>query len=188
MLQELRKVKTGLALVFLGLIFGVGMGISFGVNEDACKSYISSEIQAHPEVHDEKSEGKIWRYEQRAHFHAAGIAAFSMGLIILVMVSGMKSNMKKVSSFLIGLSGFLSTILVHDVLSCPFPRQGSSASPLSDRGIYLHWGWWLVAGYAYANRKPVFLTVQGVDEHMNHHSHVCMHISARTLGKVFQYG
>jgi hypothetical protein len=106
MLQELRIVKMGLALVFLGLAFGVGTGISFGVNEDAYKSYISSEIQAHPEVHDEKSKDKIWRYAQRAHFHAAGIAAFSMGLIILVMVSGMKPGLKTASSILIGLSGF----------------------------------------------------------------------------------
>jgi hypothetical protein len=106
MLEELRKVKLGLAMVFLSLVFGVGMGISFGVNEDAYKDYIANEIQAHPEVHDEKSQSKIWRYAQRAHFHATGIAAFSLGLIILVMVSGMKSKLKTVSSFLVGLSGF----------------------------------------------------------------------------------
>jgi hypothetical protein len=106
MLQELGKVKAGLALVLLALVFGVGMGISFGVNEDAYKSYISSGIEAHPEVHDEKSKDKIWRYAQRAHFHATGIAAFSLGLIILVMVSGMKSGLKMASSVLVGLSGF----------------------------------------------------------------------------------
>lgn len=106
MLEELRKVRTGLAMVFLALAFGIGMGVSFGVNEDAYKDYIANEIQAHPEVHDEKSRDKIWRYAQRAHFHATGIAAFSMGLIILIMVSGMKSQLKTVSSFLVGLGGF----------------------------------------------------------------------------------
>ena len=106
MREELQKVKIGLALVLLGLAFGVGMGISFGVNEDAYKNYIAEQVQAHPQVHDEKSKDKIWRYAQRAHFHATGIAAFSLGLIILVMFSGMKAGLKTVSAILIGLSGF----------------------------------------------------------------------------------
>lgn len=106
MLEDLGKVKIGLALVLLSLSFGVGMGISFGVNEDIYKSYIAEGIQVHPDVHDEKSEDKIWRYAQRAHFHATGIAAFSLGLIILVMFSGMKTGLKTVSSILIGLGGF----------------------------------------------------------------------------------
>lgn len=104
--EELQKVKIGLALVLLSLAFGVGMGISFGLNEDAYKSYIAEQVQAHPEVHDEKSKDKIWRYAQRAHFHATGIAAFSLGLIILVMFSSMKAGLKTVSSILIGMSGF----------------------------------------------------------------------------------
>lgn len=106
MLDDLRKVRIGLALVLLSLAFGVGMGISFGVNEDVYKSYIAEEIAAHPEFHDEKSENKIWRYAQRAHFHATGIAAFSLGLIILVMFSDMKARLKMVSSVLIALGGF----------------------------------------------------------------------------------
>jgi hypothetical protein len=106
MKEELRKVRAGLGMVLIALVFGVGMGISFGVNEDAYKDHISSEIQAHPEVHDEKSAGKIWRYAQRAHFHATGIAAFSLGLIILLVLGDMKSQLKTATSFFIGLSGF----------------------------------------------------------------------------------
>ena len=105
MIDELAKVKIGLAMVLLLLIFGVGMGISFGVNEDIYKSYIAEGIQEHPDVHDEKSQDKIWRYAQRAHFHATGIAAFSLGLVILLMLSGMKARMKTVSAVLIGLGG-----------------------------------------------------------------------------------
>ena len=124
MLQELRKVKIGLALVLLGLAFGVGMGISFGVNEDAYKSYIAKEIQAHPEVHDEKSKNKIWRYAQRAHFHAMGIAAFSLGLIILVIFSDMKARLKTVSSVLIGLGGFYSLAWFTMFLVAPSIGRG----------------------------------------------------------------
>ena len=105
-MHELTTVKIGLALVFLGLLFGIGMGISFGINEDIYKSYIAEEIQAHPELHDEKSNDKIWRYAQRTHFHATGVAAFSLGLIILIMLSDMQAKLKTASSILIGLGSF----------------------------------------------------------------------------------
>ncbi len=105
-MHELTTVKIGLALVFLGLLFGIGMGISFGINEDIYKSYITEEIQAHPELHDEKSNDKIWRYAQRTHFHATGVAAFSLGLIILIMLSDMQAKLKTASSILIGLGSF----------------------------------------------------------------------------------
>ena len=69
MYNELQTVKMGLAIILLGLFFGVGMGISFGINEDAYKEYIAEGVAANPEVHDEESKDKIWRYAQRAHFH-----------------------------------------------------------------------------------------------------------------------
>ena len=104
--KEVKVIKVGLALVLLGLFFGVIMGVSFGVNEEAYKNFIAKGIAAHPEVHDTKSQDKIWRYSQRAHFHATGIAAFSLGLLFLVMFSEMKETYKKVSSIFIGLSSF----------------------------------------------------------------------------------
>lgn len=104
--QELRVVKAGLGLVIVGLMFGVGMGILFGVNEDAFKDFVAQGIAANPEVHDAKSPDKIWRYAQRAHFHSTGIAAFSLGLIFLAMVSSLKPAYKKMSAILLGLGSF----------------------------------------------------------------------------------
>ncbi len=104
--KELKHVKMGLALVLFGLLFGVIMGMTFGINEDIFKNYISEGIAANPTVHDAKSQSKIWRYAQRSHFHATGIAAFSLGLVFLVMFSDLKPSMKKVSSFFVGLSTF----------------------------------------------------------------------------------
>lgn len=104
--KELSIVKIGLALVLLGLLFGVGMGIVFGVNEEVFKDYIAQGITANPDVHDAKSADKIWRYAQRAHFHATGIAAFSLGLVILVMFSTLKPTYKKASAIFLGLSSF----------------------------------------------------------------------------------
>ncbi len=103
MKDHLVSIKFGLALVLLGLLFGVGLGITFGANEAMFEQYIAQGIAAHPELHDVKSPDKIWRFAQRAHFHANGIAAFSLGLILLVAFSTLKDNLKKVSSALIGL-------------------------------------------------------------------------------------
>lgn len=104
--KELNRVKIGLALVLFGLLFGVIMGITFGINEDVYKNFITEGIAANPTVHDAKSPDKIWRYAQRAHFHATGIAAFSLAFIPLVMFSDLKPKMKTASSVGLGLSSF----------------------------------------------------------------------------------
>lgn len=101
----IKPVKLGLAIVMLTLFFGVGMGVSFGVSEDTYKSYVSDNVAKYPELHDEKSTSKIWRYAQRAHFHSAGIAAFSLGLVILTMFSSMSAGLKCWTSTLTGLGG-----------------------------------------------------------------------------------
>ena len=106
MSTELSAIKVGLALVLLGLFFSVALGISFGVNEDVYKNYVSEGVAAYPEIHDEKSKDKIWRYAQRTHFHAGGVSAFCLGLIILIMLSDLRRNLKPVSSILIGLGSF----------------------------------------------------------------------------------
>lgn len=102
---DLKAVKIGLFMVMLTLVFGIGMGVTFGVAEDTVKSYISEGVALHANVHDDKSNSKIWRYAQRSHFHATGIAAFSIGLVILIMVSSLKRSMKSVASVLVGLGG-----------------------------------------------------------------------------------
>jgi hypothetical protein len=81
------------------------LGVYFGVAEDSVKTYISEGVAAHAEFHDEKSNSKIWRYAQRAHFHATGIAAFSIGLVLLIMFSSLRRSLKKTSSVLVGLGG-----------------------------------------------------------------------------------
>jgi hypothetical protein len=100
---DISTVKVGLAIVLLGIFFSVGLGISFGLNEDMYKDYVANGIAAHADVHDENSQDKIWRYAQRTHFHAGGIAAFCLGLIILVMHSDLSNKLRKSSSILIGL-------------------------------------------------------------------------------------
>ncbi len=102
---DLSPIKIGLGLTLLLLLFGLIMGIGFGIAEDSFQDFIAQGIAAHPELHDEESASKIWRYAQRAHFHATGIAAFSLGLMLLVLFSRLKNSMKTVASTAIGLVG-----------------------------------------------------------------------------------
>ncbi len=106
MSADISAVRAGLAIVLLGLFFGIALGVSFGVSEDTYKDYVAEGIAAHPELHDEKSKDKIWRYAQRTHFHAGGISAFCLGLIILVMFSDLSRKLQRASSILIGLGSF----------------------------------------------------------------------------------
>ena len=106
MSAELATVRAGLAIVLVGLFLNIGLGISFGVNEDAYKDYVTEGVAANPALHDEASKDKIWRYALRTHFHAGGIAAFCLGLIILIMFSDLSAKLKTASSILIGLGSF----------------------------------------------------------------------------------
>ena len=105
MIHNLASIKVGLALVMLGLLFGIGLGVTFGVNEAFFETYVAQGIAAHPKIHDANSAEKIWRYAQRAHFHATGIAAFSIGLLLLVSESSLKQRFKTITAVLIGLGG-----------------------------------------------------------------------------------
>ncbi|RMH15914.1 MAG: hypothetical protein D6698_10495 [Gammaproteobacteria bacterium] len=106
--KRLGPVRPGLYLAILTLLFGIFMGVSFGVNEDGYKHTIKAGIAAHPEVHGKhakKHVGKIWRYAQRSHFHATGIGAFTLGLILLLALTDMKACFKRAAAVLIGLGG-----------------------------------------------------------------------------------
>ncbi len=87
----------------MAFFFNIGLGISFGLNEDAYQDYVAEGVAAHPELHDEASAEKIWRYALRTHFHAGGIAAFCLGLILFVMFSDLSRRLQTISSTLIGL-------------------------------------------------------------------------------------
>lgn len=123
---QLASVRWGLALVLLCLMVGIGMGISFGVNEELYQNFIANGIAAHPQLHDKASQGFIWRWALRAHFHAAGIGAFSIGLVILVALSGMSDARKQITAVLIGLGGLYP--MAWFVMFCVAPSIGRKAA------------------------------------------------------------
>ncbi|MBF0624794.1 MAG: hypothetical protein HQL82_08305 [Magnetococcales bacterium] len=103
MANGLESVKLGLLMSMLILLFGIGLGVSFGVNEDGIKGWIDAGIAAHQDKHDSNSSAKIWRFSQRAHFHAMGLGASTLALILAVAMSSMGEWLKQVTSLLIGL-------------------------------------------------------------------------------------
>lgn len=103
---DLSAVRIGLALVLLCLVMNIGMGVLFGVNEDLFQNYIKAGIAAHPDLLQAKHQDIIWRWFARAHFHAGGVGAFSLGMVILTAISGMSAARKQATAALIGLSIF----------------------------------------------------------------------------------
>ena len=90
-----RAASAGLVLAVLTLLFGQGMGIVFGLNEDAIKSRLkASAAEVRDTVYKADDAAikavldKSWTYMQRAHLHAGGLGTTALSLIVLLCVLG----------------------------------------------------------------------------------------------------
>ncbi len=112
----LRRIPFLLSL--LSIVGGVGISIVFGVNEDFFKDRIIIGLEKNIKIQEildpvKKTEtiknesDKNWRYYQRYHFHATGIGAMMMG--ILLFLTRLRAPRKHVSiaSYLIAVGGTL---------------------------------------------------------------------------------
>lgn len=145
---DLKVIKIGLLITLLSLLFGIGLGIVFGAKEEVFKNYISQNIAANPTLHDEKSKDKIWRYVQRAHFHSTGIAAYSLALLLIILVSKMKTSAKTFSSTFIGIGTLypLSWYLMF-YLAPKIGRDAAHSHILTEGIVYISTGAFLIALY-----------------------------------------
>ena len=123
---DLSTVKIGLCLALLCLLMNIGMGVLFGVNEDMIQAYIKAGIDAHPDLLKASNQDGIWRWFQRAHFHAGGIGAFSLGLVILTALTNMSDSRKQITAALLGLSIFYP--LAWLTMSMVAPQIGTKAA------------------------------------------------------------
>lgn len=101
-------VIPGLVLAFLAIMFGTVAGMAFGIIEDDIKGHFLSEVKAHPVIH-EQTPGNIkkqvhdsWRYTQRAHFHAQGLGALGVGIILVLALSPASRAVRKWVSLAVG--------------------------------------------------------------------------------------
>ena len=88
---NLRPAILGLTLAIITILFGQGMGVVFGVNEDAIKSTLEESARAVKETVYKNDDiamkavlTKCWSYMQRAHLHAGAMGTTAVTLIILL--------------------------------------------------------------------------------------------------------
>lgn len=123
---NLSSVRIGLALVFLSLLLNIALGILFGADEDLFQNYIKEGIAAHPDLLQARHQAAIWRWFARAHFHAGGIGAYALGLVILTAIANMSDTRKQWTAALIGLSIFYP--LAWLAMSILAPQIGTGAA------------------------------------------------------------
>jgi hypothetical protein len=111
--STLRAASLGLVLAVLTILYGQGMGIVFGLNEDVIKSRLKSSAS---EVRDSVYKGndtaikavldKSWTYMQRAHLHAGGMGTTALGLIVLLCLLGTSRRVIFALGVALGAGGF----------------------------------------------------------------------------------
>ncbi|MBX3435046.1 MAG: hypothetical protein KF847_17145 [Pirellulales bacterium] len=111
-LRSLRPALPGLLFAVLTLLFGFGLGIAFGLNEEAIKSQLSSSAA---DVRETVYRGddaaiksvldKSWAYMQRAHLHAGGLGAAAIGLTLAAVLLGTSPGWTRAISLGLGLGG-----------------------------------------------------------------------------------
>lgn len=105
-------------IAILTLIGGVFISILFGANEDYFKDKINEGLKKNEKVNQIqdpiekaavlKSEAdKNWRYYQRFHFHATGIGAMIMGVLLFISFLSAPERIKAITSFAVSIGGFL---------------------------------------------------------------------------------
>lgn len=110
--------KFPIILSIIAIIGGVFISIIFGANESFFKDRISQGLEKNVKIQliaDEKiklekiksEHEKSWRYYQRYHFHANGIASISLGLVILLAFVKASKKEILIASYMISIGGFL---------------------------------------------------------------------------------
>jgi len=114
MLKEaMAPVIPGLLISFLAIVVGTGLGMAFGLYEDQIKDGLLADVKAHPQIHEQtpdnfkKQVGDGWRYFQRAHFHAQGLGALGVGIIVVLALSWVSASVKKWLALATGVGALL---------------------------------------------------------------------------------
>lgn len=114
---SLRVVKWGALFSLLTLLFGFGLGMTFGAAEHEIKESLhSSATNVLSNIYNNDTNkldsvvAKSWVYFKRAHLHANGLGTTS--LVICLLLSGLIKNitLRSFSAFLLGLGGFLYSL------------------------------------------------------------------------------
>ena len=109
---NLRAASVGLMLAVLTILFGQGMGVVFGLNEDMIKSRLKADavaVQATIYNNDASASkavtSKSWSYMKRAHLHAGGMGTTAVALIIVLCLIGASGKITTLISLALGAGG-----------------------------------------------------------------------------------
>ena len=110
--STLRAASVGLLLAVFTILFGQGMGIAFGLNEDLIKSRLEADavgVMATVYKGDEAASkavlAKSWNYMQRAHLHAGGLGTTAVALITVLCLIGASRKLTALISLALGAGG-----------------------------------------------------------------------------------
>lgn len=110
--SNLRAASGGLLFAILTILFGQGMGIAFGLNEDLIKDRLKADAVAVQETIYKNDQAamkavtdKSWSYMKRAHLHAGGMGTTAVALIVVVCLIGASHKVSTVISLLLGVGG-----------------------------------------------------------------------------------
>lgn len=112
----IKRVPFFLALC--SIVGGVFISILFGLNEDLFKSRIDAGLERNVKIQQisdlaertskMKAESeKNWRYYQRYHFHATGIGAMMMGVLLFLSLLKAPQKSVTIASYMIAIGGTL---------------------------------------------------------------------------------
>lgn len=110
--------KIPYTLAILSMVGGVFIAILFGINEDIFKNRILAGLEKNVKIQQmtnqaEKSAkisseaDKNWRYYQRFHFHATGIGAMMIGILLFLSHLQAPQTQKTIAAWLVSVGGFL---------------------------------------------------------------------------------
>jgi len=109
---SLRAALPGLLLAVLTLLFGFGLGVVFGLNEEAITSRLAASAAAAPDsvYHGDAIAikavlGKSWTYMQRAHLHAGSLGTAAIALTVIVLLLGARPMVLRAISLGLGAGG-----------------------------------------------------------------------------------
>jgi hypothetical protein len=101
--ERLRPALPGLLLAVTTLLFGFGLGIVFGLNEELIKSRLAASAAAvhQPVYHGDSTAAKpvlekSWAYMQRAHLHAGALGTSATSLILVLVLLGTGATLTRV--------------------------------------------------------------------------------------------
>ena len=130
--KNLLPVKYGLLFALITLVYGFGLGGTFGAFEENIKEHFKNdarEVLATAYNGDvakmKKITDKSWVYFKRAHLHANGLGTASLVLIVLVSFLPIGNKVKSINAIFLGV-GSLGYALFWMLAGLKAPAMGST--------------------------------------------------------------